>query len=146
MTILIGFIRRIPEGTFVRKLEESDSKLCNSLWAYRSLASGPYIRSLILINGGYGLFNSITKELFSFAVINDHFATGMLTTVEAARGRKYGEFVAKFLTVKIAEDLKVTPTVYITSDNVPSINLFQKLGYKKIGDCNWIVVGDEEYW
>jgi RimJ/RimL family protein N-acetyltransferase len=140
------FLRRIPEGTFVRKLEENDSKLCNGLWAYRSLTSEAFIRSLIQINGGYGLFNSITKELLSFAVINDHFATGMLTTVEPARGKKYGEFMAKLLTVKIAEDLDLIPTVYIDSKNVPSNNLYQKLGYERIGDCNWIVIGNESYY
>lgn len=124
---------------------ESDSEICNSLWAYRSLVSLAFVRSLILINGGFGLFDSANNEILSYAVINDHFATGILTTVESARGKKYGEFVAKLLTSKI-DELGLIPTVYIDSTNVPSMNLYQKLGYQRIGDCNWIVVGDDSFY
>lgn len=123
----------------MRKLQEEDSKLCNSLWAHRSPTSESFIRSLILINGGYGLFSKLNNTLLSFALINDHFSIGALTTDEHARGKKYGEFIAKLLTLKIAEEMKVPPTCFIDNPNIPSTNLFNKLGYKKISDSNWIV-------
>jgi RimJ/RimL family protein N-acetyltransferase len=137
---------RTPEATFVRKLDEKDSEVCNSIWNYRYIGSESFIRSLILVNGGYGLFSTENNELLSFAIINDHFATGILTTNEKFRGKKYGEFVAKLLSLKITEDLvDIIPTCYIDSLNPPSLNLYRKLGYKKIGDCNWIVVGDKKF-
>lgn len=129
----------------MRKLRDEDSKVCNSIWAYRYQGSESFVRSLFLTNGGYGLFSKSNDEILSFAVINDHFATGMLTTVEQARGKKYGEFMAKLLTKKIIEDVGFIPTCYIDSLNVPSLKLYQKLEYKRIGDCDWIVVGDEEF-
>lgn len=92
------------------------------------------------------MFSSETNEILSFAVINDHFATGALTTVESARGRKYGEILAKLLSLKIAEDLDLIPTAFIDSTNKISNNLYTKLGYKRIGDCNWIVVGEDDYY
>jgi predicted GNAT family acetyltransferase len=124
----------------VRKLQDEDSKLCHSLYEYQSQTSESSIKSLILINGGYGLFSKTNDELLSFALINDHFATGMLYTVEHARGKKYGEFIAKLLSLKIAEEIRVSPTCFIDPTNIPSLNLYNKLGYKKIGDCNWIAV------
>ena len=130
----------------MRKLEENDSEVCNSIWQYSYSGSESFIRSLILINGGYGLFDKTSNQLLSFAIINDHFATGALTTINEARGKKYGELVAKMMTIKIAEDLDLTPTVFINSKNVPSLNLYKKLGYQKIGDCNWVVVGDKKLW
>lgn len=124
----------------MRKLQENDSKVCESFNEYQSATSEALIRSLILINGGYGLFSKSNGELLSFAIINDHFAVSMLHTVEQARGRKYGEFIAKFVSLKIAEEFKVSPMCFIDPSNTPSINLFTKLGYKKVGDCNWIAV------
>jgi FR47-like protein len=124
----------------MRKLHEEDSKLCNSLWSHRSVSSESFIRSLILINGGYGLISKANNELLSFALINDHFSIGALTTVEHARGKKYGEFITKLLSLKIAEEMKLPPTCFIDDPNIPSFNLFNKLGYKKIGHSNWIVV------
>lgn len=124
----------------MRKLGEDDSEKVNSLWANRSKNSLPFIRSLIVANGGYGLFEMDNNELLSFGLINDHFAIGALTVVEKARGKKYGEFMAKLLTLKIAEEMKITPTCFIDEPNLISIKLFNKLGYKKISESNWIVV------
>ena len=124
----------------MRKFGEDDSEKVNSLWANRSANSLHFIRSLIITNGGYGLYDTESDELLSFGLINDHFSIGALTTVEKARGKKYGEFMAKLLTFKIAEEMKVTPTCFIDEPNSISLNLFHKLGYKKIRECNWIVV------
>ena len=146
MKKLITIFLSIPEGTFIRKLEENDSELCNSIWEFSYGGSETFVRSLILINGGYGVFDKTSHKLLSFAIINDHFATGILTTIKEARGKKYGELVANVLTKKIAVDLDLTPTVYVNSKNVPSLNLYKKLGYQRIGDCNWVVVGDKKLW
>jgi hypothetical protein len=76
----------------------------------------------------------------SFALINDHFAIGVLTTVEHARGKKNGEFIANFLSFKIAEEFKVSPTCFIDFGSSPSTNLFNKMGYEEIGESNRVVV------
>lgn len=89
---------------------------------------------------GFGLFDSSTDELLSFALINDHLATGVLTTVERARRKGFGEMMAKLLSRKIVENFDLDPTAYIDLTNVPSLKLYAKLGYKKIGECNWIVI------
>lgn len=95
---------------------------------------------MILLNGGYGLFSESSNELLSFAVVNDHLATGILNTAKHARGKHYGETVIKYLCKKIAEDFDLHPTSYISIEKTPSMNLYKKLGFQKIGGCNWIVV------
>lgn len=129
----------------MRKLQDEDSKNCNDLWTYRYNNSESFVRSMIVLNGGYGLFSKSNDEILSFAIINDHLASGILTTAKHARGKKLGELIAKLLSLKIAEDFDIIPTCYIDSLNVPSLKLYQKLGYKRIGDCNWIVVGKEKF-
>lgn len=94
---------------------------------------------MILLSGGYGLFDEKTGELLSFALINDHLGTGVLNTVKHARGKGYAEFIAKLMSRKIVEKFDLFPTTYINSLNIPSMALYAKLGYKKIGRCNWIL-------
>lgn len=136
---------RIPEGTYLRQLKEEDSKLCNDIWEHKSSGSEAFIRSLILGNGGWALYDKSSDELLSYAVINEQLATGMLNTVKHARGKGFGEFVSKLLTVKIAELFDLHPICFINSLNVPSMKLYAKLGYEKVGDSNWIVVGTQKF-
>lgn len=128
----------------MRQLNRGDSELCNTFYEYRNSTSLALIESLILINGGYGLFSKENDEILSFALINDHFAIGMLHTVEKARGKKYGEFIVKLLSLKIAQDFKVPPICFILPNNVASNNLFVKLGFKMIGDCNWVEIDNNQ--
>lgn len=97
---------------------------------------------MILLHGGWALCDKETDQILSFAMFNDHLATGLLTTVEGARGKKYGEMMAKLMSIKIVEIFNLHPICFINNLNVPSINLYGKLGYEKIGGSNWIVVGD----
>jgi FR47-like protein len=124
----------------LRELAEDDSPLCNNLWEWKDAKSENFIRSLILLSGGYGLFDETTNELLSFALVNDHLGTGVLNTVQHARGKGYGKFVAKFLSRKIVDNFDLFPTSYINSQNSPSMDLYTKIGYKKIGRCNWILI------
>lgn len=122
------------------QLEESDAAYCNSLWKYHSTNSEFFLKSLIAVHGGYGLRDKETKELLSFAIINDHLAIGMLTTVEKAQKKGYGRLVVKYLAKKIAEK-GYFPLAFMDQKNEVSYKTFSKLGFKKIGDSNWISMG-----
>ncbi|CAO1383639.1 unnamed protein product [Diamesa serratosioi] len=142
--LLISSTITIPDNTTIQNLTEHDAKTCNDMWQWRYENSEKYIRSLILLNGGYGLFDQTTNELLAFALINDHFATGLLNVVKKSRGKGYGELMARYLTVKIAE-MQLHPTCYIDVHNIISQKLYNKIGYKKIGDINWIFVSPQRY-
>ena len=137
-----SFTITIPENTMIKSLTEQHAKTCNDMWQWRSNNSDKFIRSLILINGGYGLFNQTTNELLAFALINDHFATGLLNVAKQCRGKGYGELMARYLTIKIAK-MGLHPTCYIDAHNTVSQKLYNKIGYKKIGDINWISVAPQ---
>lgn len=135
----VSFTITVPDNTIIKSLTEHHAKTCNDMWQWRYSNSEKYVRSLILINGGYGLFDQTTDELLAFALINDHFATGLLNVAKQCRGKGYGELMARYLTIKIAE-MGLHPTVYIDAENTVSQKLYNKIGYKKIGDINWISV------
>lgn len=77
----------------------------------------------------------------------------MLTTLDedsngSKKGKRkgYGELIAKFCSRKCVEKFDIPPVVFINCTNEISTNLFiGKLGYEKIAESNWIVVGNKNY-
>lgn len=134
----------MPDNTIFRDLVEADASFCNQAWTYRNSRSENYVRSMIKFqNGGSALIDKNTNKILSFALVNEHLATGLLTTQEDERRKGYGALVAKHLTKKIAE-MGLHPTTYINDMNEPSKKLYENLGYKIIGEVSWIVVGSNE--
>lgn len=133
------FIFRTQPETMIVPLEKSDAEMCNSLWKWKNSKSEIWMKSLILINGGYALKDSSSREFLSFAIVNDHMAIGALTTINQAQRKGYGEIIVKYMAKKMAEE-GLVPTAYISNENPKGFNLFTKLGYKKIGMSNWIVI------
>lgn len=140
----LNIFHRIPAGTEIRELTPDHSSRCNSIWDFRYEGSEGFIKSLIELNGGLGLFDRSTNELLSYALINDSLAIGMLNTVEYARGKGYAALVTKLISIKIAQDFDIHPTAYIGHSRTSSNKLFGKLGFKKIGDCDWILINKRE--
>ncbi|KAG5680422.1 hypothetical protein PVAND_009930 [Polypedilum vanderplanki] len=127
----------IPSETVLEPLKEEDASLCNSLWAFKSDNSEIWVKSLILVHGGYALRRKDTRELLSFGLINDHLAIGMLTTIEKAQRKGYAEIIVKQLVKKLIE-INITPIVYVHNPN--ALKLFQKLGFISISNSNWIFI------
>lgn len=125
----------------MRPLAEADSEFCNSLWTWRDHNSELFARSLISIYGGLALCDEKTGEILSFGVVNDHLAVGMMNTVDKARGKGYAGVITKALSKKIAEDFDLPPTAFFETANNSSRRVFEKVGFKKIGDCDWILIG-----
>lgn len=126
-------------------MTKSDAKFCNENWIYASEKSEHFLESLIEVNGGFGLFSEQNHEILSFVIFNEHRAIGMLTTLESAKRKGFGEFLAKFITKKIVEKFQIEPITFINNLNPVSINLFtKKLKFEKNCEMNWICVGNKE--
>lgn len=129
-------------GKIIRKLNCNDAEFCNNLWIFKNEQSECWLRSLLEIYGGYALVDERSEEILSFALITGQFAIGCLTTIKTARRKGYGELIAKYLAKELASR-NILPLAFIANDNQNSINLFTKLGFTRIGDCNWIVMSGE---
>lgn len=67
----------IPDEVFFSELSEHHATIINESWAYRNnTTSCNYIRSLIQLNGGLGVFEKSTKRILAWMLVNDHFALG----------------------------------------------------------------------
>lgn len=138
---------RPPTGTCIRELTKKDAKTCFQNWIYASTKSEKFLESLIHLNGGYGIFSVDNDELLCFAIFNEQLAIGMLTTLDKAKRKGYGETLAKFMSRKCVEKFDIPPVAFTNNLNAISISLFiGKLGYEKIAESNWIAVGNKKYW
>ena len=134
-----NFKIQIPEEVNLVQLEPNDAPFCNQLWKFKNENSELWIKSLIMVHGGYALRDKSSNELLSFAIINDHLAIGVLVTVKKAQRKGYGEMIVKHLAKKLSER-HLIPHVYVNKENVKALKLFHKLGFIKIGDSNWITI------
>lgn len=63
---------------------------------------------------------------------------GVLQTDEKYTGRGYGALVTKCLSREVAE-MGFDVYVEIVKSNKPSRSLFEKLGFKPVGNVQWVV-------
>lgn len=83
------FIHSVPDDVFFGELKEDHASTINEEWIHRDSTSYNYIRSLILLNGGLGIFEKSTKRLLSWITINDYFAFGWVIQINAIMCRTY---------------------------------------------------------
>lgn len=72
----IIFIFRIPQNYQIIPLYEKHAEYIHSFWPYEFENSCEYIRSMILLNGGLGIFDTNNNELLCWIITNDNFALG----------------------------------------------------------------------
>lgn len=69
-------IHSIPDELYFDALGECHASIINETWAYRCDTSLNYIRSILQLNGGLGLFEKSTNRILAWILINDHLAFG----------------------------------------------------------------------
>lgn len=57
-------------------LSKLHAELINDSWLFQNEQSSEYIRLLIILNGGLGLFKKCNEELLSWIVTNENLAPG----------------------------------------------------------------------
>lgn len=72
-----------------------------------------------------------------------HNCPGQLYVMDKYKRKGYGMLVAKAIT-KVIADRNIDPVVMIGENNFASQDLFQKIGYKKIGGVYWCVTAPQE--
>lgn len=67
---------RIPDNIYVDDLNVEHAQTINDEWPLKSAHSLNYIKSLILMNGGIGLFDANTDELLAWVITNENLIPG----------------------------------------------------------------------
>ncbi|XP_065094267.1 uncharacterized protein LOC135714823 [Ochlerotatus camptorhynchus] len=133
-----SFEYEVPSDVVIKELDPAYGSLMNERWPHRYPNSEMYIKLLIELNGGLGLFNKDSDDIIGWALKNEFAGVGHLQVMPKHRQKGYGELLAKAITKKIALEDGGTVNLFIVDKNVNSIHLFTKLGYKLIAGSNWI--------
>ncbi|XP_055617304.1 uncharacterized protein LOC129762788 [Toxorhynchites rutilus septentrionalis] len=133
----VNFQYKVPEDIIMKNLDPIHATLMNERWPHRYPGSEKYIALLIHLNGGIGLFTQ-TDELVAWVLMNEFAGIGHLQVMPSYRRRGFGELLAKAMSKQIATENDSDVNAFIVDKNINSINLFYKLGYKKIAGSNWV--------
>ena len=120
-------------------MEPSAAKRINDLWPHRFLQSEQYLASYIDANGGYGVFLKSSDQMVAWVIKHAFGHLAMLQTEEDHTRKGYASLVTKALSREIAEEGH-WPLGTILLENKNSVAMFEKLGFRNIGICSFLVV------
>lgn len=155
----------ISDEYFFDKLNEHHAATINDSWTYRSDASYNYIRSMLELNGGLGMFERSTKRILAWILTNDHFAFGWanqtrchfyvisiwhmwtshrcLEIIPSARRKGLATILLRKHCRQFAETEQLDIFAYISESNVISMQLFESVGFMICHRCTWVQVKNQ---
>ena len=120
---------------FPLKLQDAYTVYENS--TYKEYISIEYITDRIIKGTSAGIY--VDNELVSWSITQDDGAIGFLHTLSNYRKKGYGYNVVLSMIEKLKNEGELS-FAYIEAENKNSINLFSKLGFKKIKNIHWFEV------
>lgn len=128
--IIISFFR-CPSEVYIKKLNSDNAIVINDSWPHKFDGSLRYVKTLIKINGGVGIFLKDTNTMVAWILKYHTGEMGLLQTIDGHKRKGYASVITKFIAKDIAKGGH-TPTATILTDNFASRNMFKKLGFSLI--------------
>lgn len=118
-------------------LSERHSDTINDTWHFKDENTLDYIKSIIRLNGGYGLFESNSNKLLSWILLNENMSPGCLYTIVSARRKGLGKLLMQFFCKQFAILENLNVLVYANAENTDSMSLLQNIGFNILNECFW---------
>lgn len=126
----------VPDDVELRMLNVDDYKLINDSWPYKYPGSECFIKSLIKLNGGLGIYKD--RELVSWILQVECFGLGLLQTVNKHQGKGYARLLIRALTRKISKDYGEDIILFASYSKPKTVDLYMRYGYKHISYTHWM--------
>ncbi|XP_059140224.1 uncharacterized protein LOC131928265 [Physella acuta] len=121
----------IPDDLIISPLEPKRDAACmNSTWRYTTEHSEKYLEQLILRFPSCGVFDK-SGQCLGHVVGTERGSVGILYVVPEMRRHGLGQMLLRGIS-KAYFDLDLPCFGYCLSDNIQSIRLFEKVGFKNI--------------
>ncbi|CRK88091.1 CLUMA_CG001876, isoform A [Clunio marinus] len=128
----------LPTNFTIDSLSQDNVSQVNSAWSHKSEGSEKYISHVIKNNTSIGLFDEMNR-LVAWCLRHDSGALGVLQVDSNHLRKGYGSIVAKAISKKIAEEDDCDINATIVSENVKSVEMFKKTGFKEEWQT-WLLV------
>lgn len=98
-----------------------------------------YLKLIIRLNGGIGLFSKSDDSLRSWGLFNDVGGIGPLQTVDEHRRKGYANIIVDAMCKELANQEK-SSTLFVVRDNVNAEKLFISNGFEICLNIFWIAM------
>ena len=118
---------------FTLSAEHAEYIYNNSI--YKDFLAVDYIKERILKGISGGMFED--DKPIAWAITHDDGAIGFLHVLEEFRNKGIAQDLTYYIIKKVREKNKI-PFAHIEENNIKSINLAKKLGFKKFKQVHWL--------
>lgn len=116
---------------YIGKLTEKDVNTINDAWPHKYPGSDHYLKIIITMNGGLGIFSKKDGSLCCWILKNHLLGLGILQTVDEHKNKGYAKLVTKALTKNMASE-NIDVHACILRNNTISQNMFKNLGFVNV--------------
>lgn len=125
----------LPENKYnIKELTVNDAEYIYNHYEYKDYASAEYIAERIIYGTSLGIYED--NKLVAWIMVHDDGAVGFLNVLHDYRRKGYG-YELTIAMIKKLRELGEIPFVHIEEDNIKSMNLALKLGFKKDRRIHW---------
>lgn len=123
----------------LKSLSQAHVEKVNSMWPHNYEDSDKFILYSIKYHLNVGMFNE-KNELIAWSLRYDNGSLAVLQVDNGHLRKGYGSLIAKIMCKKIANEFNIDVTALIQHENVKSLGMFTKLGFKEVGPHTWFVM------
>lgn len=126
----------VPIDVEMKALDVKDYQMINDSWPYKYSGSEKFIKSIIKLNGGLGVYKD--NKLVSWILQVESFGIGLLQTVEENQGKGYARLLTRAMTRKISEDYDEDVVLFASYSKPKTVDLYIRYGYKHVSYTHWL--------
>jgi GNAT superfamily N-acetyltransferase len=132
----------VPDNVEMKNLSVDDGKRINDVWPYRYPDSERFIKSLIRLNGGIGIYDG--GELVSWILKIECFGLGLLQTLDEHQGKGYARLLTRALSKQIADDDDEDVILFASYGRPKTVDLYIRYGFQHVCYTHWMYLKKNE--
>jgi Domain of unknown function (DUF5645)/FR47-like protein len=129
-------LANLPEDVEMREIGVEDCEKINEKWPYKYPGSVDFIKSIVKLNGGLGIYKK--NEIVSWILHIECFGFGLLQTLDEHQGKGYARFITRAITKKISSDYDEDVILFASYSKPKTVDLYIRYGFKHISYTHWL--------
>lgn len=126
----------VPSYVELKELNVSDYRIMNDVWPYKYLGSECFIKSLIMLNGGLGVYNN--GVLVSWILHVEYFGIGLLQTMEEYQGKGYARLLTRELAKQISKKYDEDIILFASHSRPKTVDLYLRYEFQHVSFTHWL--------
>lgn len=131
----LNFDYTVPNDVELKRLNASDYIMINETWPYKYSGSESFIKSLIKLNGGFGVYQN--GDLVSWIIQIECFGIGLLQTLEQHQGKGYARLLTRALTQHISKKYDEDVILFASHSRPKTVELYLRYGFQHVSFTHW---------